>query len=284
MRPFILKSAEFNRKKMVVIAYTDEGVYEFPVLPALKGQKETYITKLKKGRYAIFTKDYSKLKRGDFGEEEEIKLTHEVLHYDWRVVAPYYSTAVWSESRFDKTIPRGLRNLFKLTNLFEDLSIYHILLKMGKDPIIVEKVNSSPTKIKELSEIYNKKLVENFKVDNLSLTLFRELPLIKKFYLPRGINFNILEDKSFIDLKPKTRIKVILLTYRMIDYAIPSVLKKFGNFTSPRREDLIKIANTHMKNLTDPFHKMRWNWELESLKKHPLKVWWEAIVASYFCG
>jgi len=278
MRPFILKSAEFNRKKMAVIAYTDKGVYEFPVLPALKSKKEAYYTELKDGRYVIFTEDYHKLKEGDFGEEEETKLIHEVLHYDWRVVAPHYSTAEWFKDRLDKTIPRELRKFFRLTNLFEDLSIYHILLKMGKNHEIVDRVNPSPEKIREYVEIFN------HYGDDLTSTLFERLPLIKKFYLPRGINLNALKDGSFIDLNPKTRIKIILLTYRMIDYAIPRVLKKFGNYPSPRRRDLIEIANTYMKNVTDPFHKMRWSWELESLKKHPLKVWWEAIVASYLCG
>ncbi|WP_456329102.1 hypothetical protein [Archaeoglobus sp.] len=95
MKPFILKSTEFNHEKMEVIAHTDCGDFRFPVLPPRDDQKHGYETGFENGRYVIRTKDYEKLKSGDYSKEEEIKLFHEVCHYDKRVILPFHSYSLF---------------------------------------------------------------------------------------------------------------------------------------------------------------------------------------------
>ncbi|AIG99233.1 hypothetical protein AFULGI_00025180 [Archaeoglobus fulgidus DSM 8774] len=141
--PFILKSAEFDHRKMVVVAETNLGNFEFPVLPPLEGQQYPCITYSENGRYIIRTREYEKLRSGEYGEEEMVKLIHEITHFDLRVITPFYSLGRYPEvclpqkiKKFDKL---GL-DIRKLDNFLEDYFSKAVLKKIGLPPRVVDKV------------------------------------------------------------------------------------------------------------------------------------------------
>ena len=136
MKPFILKSTEFNHEKMEVIAHTDCGIFRFPVLPPRANQEHRYETGFENGRYVIRTRDYNRLKFGDYGKDEEINLAHEVCHYDKRVICPMHSFAHFMKGDIQPKLWDFLRGLgfdglLDLHNMLEDLFANSILVEIG---------------------------------------------------------------------------------------------------------------------------------------------------------
>ncbi|RLI80196.1 hypothetical protein DRP04_08435 [Archaeoglobales archaeon] len=263
MKPFILQSVKFDNKKMVVRAYTDCGVYEFLVLPPSKDQNENYVIRFEDGKYVIRTKDYERLKRGDYTIVEEIKLAHEVTHLDERVICPIYSLGrIIAENYLDfesreKAKGMGLSIIFRFDNFFEDVFSKKLLIKLGFNKEDVEKTIPADKGFNEIVKLYCK-FIEEMGYESLGNIIKREDNPFK--------NLQKIFFKSF-----EERIEYISEIYTLFDIIIMSQIYKLNlasiknliKLQTEQREYVKKRAKTE----TDPLWKLRWELEMERLDK-----------------
>jgi len=283
MRPFILKSVEFEQNEMVVYADTDQGMYEFPVLPALNGQKNKYITGFERGKYVVRTKDYAKLKSGDYGLTEEICLAHEICHYDRQVIAPAYSTMRYlarlplNQEQKEMLKSVGFFLAEKLENTLEDLFSVPLLKNLGYSPRdIMDAIDVNPESISALAfnaNRFNEFIKASRKIDIRELirhsfpfkTKVRFPWVVQGIFSDHWVHWTSLESlENIIRMDAGARIRLILKTYRLMDEIAFNTFKKVGVVLS--KAVLLKLAENKFMDSINPYDKLRWFLELQSLR------------------
>ncbi|AGK61306.1 hypothetical protein Asulf_01315 [Archaeoglobus sulfaticallidus PM70-1] len=88
------------------------------------------------GRYVIGVSSvtYKRVRSGEIYEEDEIKIAHEVTHYNERVISPVYATEM--KLRWLKRLFGGSLNA---ANFFEDVFSKAVLAEIGYSKEKVEK-------------------------------------------------------------------------------------------------------------------------------------------------
>jgi len=185
MRPFRLKSIEIDSADMVVYAKTDAGEFSFHIVHAGSLGTQSFATGMLNGKYVIGVSSvtYQRVKSGEIDEEDEIKIAHEVTHYDERVISPVYAT----EMKL-----KWLRKLFggnlNAANFFEDIFSKAVLTEIG----------------------YSKEKVE----ECVRVPLY---PFWKMFQIYTRKSLPVVDPDTALKLKPHLRIITLLTAYSLMD-------------------------------------------------------------------
>lgn len=278
MKPFILQGVEFDSKRMVVIACTDQGVYEIPVLPAPEHQCERYVIRFKNGRYVIMTKDFERLKNGAYTVIDVIRLAHEVTHLDGRVICPAYSLG---KIIFEKLVDAesmknaeklGLSVVFRLENFLEDVLSKKLLIEIGFNREDVERAIPTDKRFNNIVKTWWTILKE------IRNNLFGNMkPVEFPFEHLQRISFKTFEERIrfLFELYTSFDIFLILTMYRIgadINPKKSLTIIELNRWLSKQKE----FVRRRIEEEEDPLWKLRWELEMERVDRR-FQLWFKVF-------
>lgn len=280
MRPYILKSIEFDNKRMVIKTFTNYGVYEYRILPALNGQKDSNIIRYERGRWVIRSKEYSILKNGN-DILAKIRVYHEPTHHDIRVICPIYSTPIFLDYYYDNLRELMEKNEklqkfnkmlnYRLGNVFEDLISVGILTELGfSKEDVVKALNLKQT----WSVVFNIIQMLDYGIKDLTGTSLRTivknyLPALSKPKIPDS--FKNVDLSSLANMNPAERLSIICLGYDVYDTTLNKFLKDYFNIEINKKLQ-IEWVKGNIESVKDPFMKLRWILEYQRLTKQRIDL------------
>jgi len=260
MKPFVIESYKLERKNLVVKTVEGKSV-TFKIYPKEEHTKESHYTKYipERNEYAIFTRDYDEIIKGNINELIEARTLHEATHYDKRVISPAYSTGwifkdVYVEiisEKFNLKEFKEFEKLFNfiisLDNWIEDLFSMRVLVNFFDEKVIKEAVDTKGEILKLFNFAQEDLLPFISSIGSIKKTLLQVLRTELKKSLKSFENFEPSPlGKEANDQAVITRINEVYSLYLLFDISVSLALLVLSN-ESTKIEKFLKIYNEPSK-------------------------------------